>query len=259
VGAKARRRASIALLGLATASAAGCKATMPSCDREATSFDEEPHPGFFVVPQFRAEAANVTETERALMTFSPELYFGGDAAGATVGYVNMAGEDGVVIGASAFRYFDGLRLFSKDGWIGSLTLPDLNGRMTFLGTEPDPILAVALTTDLAGFRAARCLGHAACFHATIRGPTIGPAALLISDDPAVFEADNQLLGALVLGGALDVETWLLHPPSPVDPAEVPLDHRRVFVEAVRAVIFVDGQVGDEEKKAFEDLKAALTG
>jgi uncharacterized tellurite resistance protein B-like protein len=56
-----------------------------------------------------------------------------------------------------------------------------------------------------------------------------------------------------------VEEWLSIAPSPqsVDPAQVPQAHRRTFIEAVRALIYADGQVDAEEREQFEKLKASL--
>ena len=58
---------------------------------------------------------------------------------------------------------------------------------------------------------------------------------------------------------LDVEGWLLHPPnaSEVQPADIPLEHRRVFIEAMRAVIFIDGKITEEEQFRFDALRHAL--
>lgn len=57
----------------------------------------------------------------------------------------------------------------------------------------------------------------------------------------------------------EVESWLHVAPAPsdVDPALVPAEHRRTFVEAVRAVIYADGKVDDEERAQLDKLKAAL--
>ena len=59
--------------------------------------------------------------------------------------------------------------------------------------------------------------------------------------------------------ASEVETWLHVAPSPasVDPKNVPPAHRRTFIEAVRAMMYVDGEVDLEERVQFERLKAAL--
>jgi len=57
----------------------------------------------------------------------------------------------------------------------------------------------------------------------------------------------------------EVEAWLHVAPAPgtVDPKAVPSAHRRTFVEAVRAMMYVDGEVDAEERAQFEQLKAAL--
>lgn len=59
--------------------------------------------------------------------------------------------------------------------------------------------------------------------------------------------------------AAEVEHWLDVAPSPgdVDPKKVPVEHRRAFVETVRALIYADGKVDDEERSQFERLKAAI--
>jgi len=56
-----------------------------------------------------------------------------------------------------------------------------------------------------------------------------------------------------------VSDWLDVAPAPstVNPDLVPSEHRRVFVEAVRALIYSDGEVDDEERQRFEKLKSAL--
>jgi uncharacterized tellurite resistance protein B-like protein len=58
----------------------------------------------------------------------------------------------------------------------------------------------------------------------------------------------------------EVETWLHVAPAPgdVDPSRVPAAHRRTFIEAVRAVIYADGDVDTEERLQLEKLKTALT-
>lgn len=46
-----------------------------------------------------------------------------------------------------------------------------------------------------------------------------------------------------------VDEWLETPPRPeeVDPTDVPLEHREVFRDAIRAVVVADGRVDDEER------------
>ena len=57
----------------------------------------------------------------------------------------------------------------------------------------------------------------------------------------------------------EVEGYLHVAPAPedVNPALVPAEHRRAFIEAVRALVYVDGAVDAEEREQFEKLKAAL--
>jgi len=57
----------------------------------------------------------------------------------------------------------------------------------------------------------------------------------------------------------EVERWLhvAPPPNEVDPSNVPLEHRRTFIEAARAVFYADGEVDDEEREQLERLKQAL--
>jgi uncharacterized tellurite resistance protein B-like protein len=56
-----------------------------------------------------------------------------------------------------------------------------------------------------------------------------------------------------------VEAWLHVAPAPseVDAASVPKEHRKVFIEAARAVMYADGNVDPEEREQFEKLKRAL--
>lgn len=57
----------------------------------------------------------------------------------------------------------------------------------------------------------------------------------------------------------EVEGHLHVAPAPeaTDPELVPREHRRVFIEAVRALIYADGNVDAEERERFEKLRAAL--
>lgn len=56
-----------------------------------------------------------------------------------------------------------------------------------------------------------------------------------------------------------VEGWLTVSPSPeeVDPNKVPREHRQVFVDAARAMIYSDGEVDPEERENLELLKQLL--
>jgi uncharacterized tellurite resistance protein B-like protein len=74
---------------------------------------------------------------------------------------------------------------------------------------------------------------------------------------------KRLVTRLGLEGedAHEVEEWLHVAPAPgsVDASKVPAEHRRTFVEAVRAMIYADGNVDPEERAQFEKLRSALSG
>ncbi len=55
-----------------------------------------------------------------------------------------------------------------------------------------------------------------------------------------------------------VREWLRVPPGPesIDPTEVPLAHRELFLEAIEGVIRADGEIAPEEREnlsLFKDL------
>jgi len=57
-----------------------------------------------------------------------------------------------------------------------------------------------------------------------------------------------------------VEEWLQVPPraEEVDPARVPHQHRKLFLETVRAVAAADGEIDEEERESLELLEQLLT-
>jgi uncharacterized membrane protein YebE (DUF533 family) len=86
-------------------------------------------------------------------------------------------------------------------------------------------------------------------------------------DLEIHEGERQFVERLMRRFKLQdtdraqVEQWLHVAPSPtdVDPALIPRQHRRAFIEAVRAVIYADGKVDEEEREQFERLQNALDG
>ena len=84
-------------------------------------------------------------------------------------------------------------------------------------------------------------------------------------DLKIVEGERRFVERLMNRLSLDaedrqqVEQWLHVAPSPseIDPSLVPNALRRDFVEAVRAVMYADGNVDSEERAQFERLKAAL--
>lgn len=85
-------------------------------------------------------------------------------------------------------------------------------------------------------------------------------------DLEIRDSERAFVGRLVEKLQLDdadraqVEEWLQVSPSPdsVDPALVPKQHRRTFIEAARAVIYSDGEVDDEEREQLDRLREALS-
>lgn len=57
----------------------------------------------------------------------------------------------------------------------------------------------------------------------------------------------------------EVEGWLHVAPAPgsLDPRTIPEQHGKAFIEAIRALIYVDGAVDPEEREQFERLRKAL--
>ena len=85
--------------------------------------------------------------------------------------------------------------------------------------------------------------------------------LTVTDSERAFV--HRLVKKLALSpeAAAEVEAWLHVAPSPseVEPKAVPAEHRRTFVETLRALIYVDGNVDLEERAQFERMRAALLG
>ncbi len=84
-------------------------------------------------------------------------------------------------------------------------------------------------------------------------------------DLEIQKEERAFVGKLVKQLDLDederreVEAMLQRPPKAedVDPARVPLQHRELFLDAVRAVIAADGSIAPEEHESFELFEALL--
>jgi uncharacterized membrane protein YebE (DUF533 family) len=84
-------------------------------------------------------------------------------------------------------------------------------------------------------------------------------------DLEIQKEERAFVGKLVKQLDLDqderreVEAMLQRPPKPedVDPARVPLQHRELFLDAVRAVIAADGSIAQEEHENLELFEALL--
>jgi hypothetical protein len=84
-------------------------------------------------------------------------------------------------------------------------------------------------------------------------------------DLEVSERERRFVNTLVSRFALSpdeakqVEEWLNIAPSPgsVDPKLIPREHRQLFVDSVRAIIYSDRKIDPEERASLDQLKAAL--
>lgn len=72
---------------------------------------------------------------------------------------------------------------------------------------------------------------------------------------------ERLMDRMQLGpeARAEAQQYLHVAPSPQDtrPELVPPEHRRIFLDAVRALIYADGSVDEEERSHFEKLARAL--
>jgi len=84
-------------------------------------------------------------------------------------------------------------------------------------------------------------------------------------DLEVKDEERDFVRRLVKKLALDdtdrgmVEEWLEVPPraEEVDPADIPVEHRQLFLDAVRAMIVSDGRVDQDEAENLVLLEALL--
>ena len=56
-----------------------------------------------------------------------------------------------------------------------------------------------------------------------------------------------------------VARWLAHPPRPeeVDPQDIPMEHRKMFIEAARTMVAVDGEIDPQEADTLELFEMLL--
>ena len=59
--------------------------------------------------------------------------------------------------------------------------------------------------------------------------------------------------------ARQVASWLKLPPRPesVDPTQIPIEHRRLFVESIQGIIEADGEIAVEERENLDLLRRLL--
>ena len=85
-------------------------------------------------------------------------------------------------------------------------------------------------------------------------------------DLEIAEAERTMVRKLVRRLKLDaderalVEEWLEVPPraEELDPAQIPDEHRALFLTTAREMIEVDGEIAEEEVENFELLEQLLT-
>jgi len=80
-------------------------------------------------------------------------------------------------------------------------------------------------------------------------------------DLEVRDSERSIVHRLVKKFDLDedeiqeVEALLRSPPAPedVDPQEIPVHHRELFLETVKSMIYSDGEISPSEAESFELL------
>src|SRR5438552_17454295 len=75
------------------------------------------------------------------------------------------------------------------------------------------------------------------------------ADLEVSDKERRFVSGLVARLALSPDEAKQVQEWLDIAPSPgsVEPKHVPREHRKLFIDAVRAIIYADGKIDPDER------------
>ncbi len=84
-------------------------------------------------------------------------------------------------------------------------------------------------------------------------------------DLEIQDAERTFIGKLVRELELDeeeralVDGWLELPPSAeeLDPAEIPREHRQIFLDTARAMIVADGKIDPNEAENFALLEALV--
>ncbi|WP_045117397.1 TerB family tellurite resistance protein [Plesiocystis pacifica] len=85
------------------------------------------------------------------------------------------------------------------------------------------------------------------------------ADLEIQDEERTFV--SQMIERLGLEeDRAQIEGWLKHPPRPeeVDPTEVPAEHRKLFLDAVRDLVNADERVDPQEAESLELFEQLLS-
>jgi uncharacterized tellurite resistance protein B-like protein len=85
------------------------------------------------------------------------------------------------------------------------------------------------------------------------------ADLEIQPEERRFVASLILRLGLEPAEQAEVLRWLEVPPRPesVDPTQIPVEHRRLFVDAIRGIIEADGEIATEERENLSLLEMLL--
>jgi len=161
--------------------------------------------GFVPAVGFRLEQLIIPETrpDSSVGTmFDVDLFLGGKYIGFVGGYSNLAGAPGFSLGLTMLRFGRGLRVIDSDGWVGSLLGPTVDVRFrAWAPSVGDPIPSASVGSDFFGFRIAKCLGGPT-FHIAAHLPSVNAGMIFIDDN--AFRDDDEPLGYVSIGGALDV-------------------------------------------------------
>ena len=85
------------------------------------------------------------------------------------------------------------------------------------------------------------------------------ADLQIRPEEREFITRLMRLLALDAEERLEVRRWLEVPPKPeaVDPADIPLEHRKLFVQVMERMAYADAELSDEERESLDVLRQLL--
>ncbi len=83
--------------------------------------------------------------------------------------------------------------------------------------------------------------------------------LEVSDKERAFVRRILSLAHLDADAERQVEEWLSVAPAPasVDPKRVPREHRHLFLDSIRALVYADGKVDPDERASLDRLRATL--
>jgi hypothetical protein len=161
---------------------------------------DPPEPdGFVLAGAVGFQQLIVLEAESSGTIVSVGGYAGKRSFGFTFEYNNLAGVSGFSGGVSLGRFGNAVKIAGSGGYLVTLLGPTLDAKAKIFMME-DPMVIATATVDVLGLRFAKCTGSSS-FHLSLRGPTIGAAAVFMSE--ARFEPNDEPLGAVVVGAMLE--------------------------------------------------------